>query len=330
MSGLSGETVLVTGAGGFIASHLCEALVGEGAKVRGLFRYNSRNDRGMLPFTEPGVEEQVEVIFGDLRDTESVDRASEGVAYVLHLAAQIAIPYSYVNPRDYYETNVLGTLNVCQAVLRHGVRQMVHISTSEVYGSALTVPITEDHPLQAQSPYSGSKIGADKLVESFNRSFELPATTIRPFNTYGPRQSARAVIPTIISQALAGDKLKLGSLHPRRDLTFAADTAAAIAAAAIAPAAVGRTIQLGTGHDVTIGEIVDRVAALMGKELEVELDDTRVRPAASEVERLISSPALAREVLGWEPRIDLDDGLRRTIDWMADRQDLFRSDEYVR
>jgi NAD dependent epimerase/dehydratase len=330
VSALGGETVLVTGAAGFIASHLCEALVADGAKVRGLVRYNSRNDRGMLSMLEPGIEEQVEVILGDLRDPESVDSAVEGASYVLHLGAQIAIPYSYVNPRDFYETNVLGTLNVCQSALRHSTRQMVHISTSEVYGSALTVPITESHPLQAQSPYSASKIGADKLVESFNRSFELPATTIRPYNTYGPRQSARAVIPTIIAQALAGDKLRLGSLHPRRDLTYAADTAAAIIAAAAEPAAVGRVIQLGTGHDVTIGEVVDRVAALLGKELVVELDDDRVRPAASEVERLISSPALALELLGWSPQIDLDDGLGRTIRWMEDRPELFRADEYVR
>ncbi len=290
MSALSGETVLVTGAGGFIASHLCEALVADGADVRGLVRYNSRNDRGMLSMLEPEVESQIEVIFGDLRDPESVDRATAGAGYVLHLGAQIAIPYSYVNPRDFFETNVVGTLNVCQAALRHSVRQLVHISTSEVYGSALTVPITEEHPLQAQSPYSASKIGADKLVESFHRSFELPATTIRPFNTYGPRQSARAVIPTIIAQALAGDHLKLGSLHPRRDLTFAADTAAALLAAAATPDAVGRVIQLGTGDDVTIGEVVERVAALLGKELEVELDDARVRPPGSEVERLIFEP----------------------------------------
>jgi dTDP-glucose 4,6-dehydratase len=330
MSALEGEKVLVTGAGGFIASHLCEALVGAGAEVRGLVRYNSRNDRGMLSMLDPEIEDQIEVVLGDLRDPESVAGATAGVAYVLHLGAQIAIPYSYVNPRDFYETNVLGTLNVCQAVLDHSVRQMVHISTSEVYGSALTVPITEEHPLQAQSPYSASKIGADKLVEAFHRSFELPATTIRPFNTYGPRQSARAVIPTIIAQALAGDHLRLGSLHPRRDLTYAADTAAALVAAAAEPAAVGRTIQLGTGHDVTIGEVVDRVAALLGKELEVELDDTRVRPAASEVERLISSPALALDVLGWSPKTDLDAGLRRTIAWMEQRTHLFRADEYVR
>jgi dTDP-glucose 4,6-dehydratase len=330
MSALRGEKVLVTGAGGFIASHLCEALITAGAEVRGLVRYNSRNDRGMLSMLDPEIEDQIEVTLGDLRDPESVARATEGVAYVIHLGAQIAIPYSYVNPRDFYETNVLGTLNVCQAVLNHSVRQMVHISTSEVYGSALTVPITEEHPLQAQSPYSASKIGADKLVESFHRSFDLPATTIRPFNTYGPRQSARAVIPTIIAQALAGDRLRLGSLHPRRDLTYAADTAAALVAAAGEPAAVGRTIQLGTGHDVTIGEVVDRVAALLGKEFAVELDDTRVRPAASEVERLISSPALALEVLGWSPKIGLDEGLRRTIAWMEQRIDLFRADEYVR
>lgn len=330
MSELSGDLVLVTGAGGFIASHLCEALIKDGAAVRGLVRYNSRNDRGMLERLEPAVQTEIEVVAGDLRDPESVDRATEGAAYVLHLGAQIAIPYSYVNPRDFYETNVLGTLNVAQAALRHSVRQMVHVSTSEVYGSAMTVPISESHPLQAQSPYSASKIGADKLVESFNRSFELPATIIRPFNTYGPRQSARAVVPTIICQALVSDRLRLGSLHPRRDLTFASDTAAALLAAAGEPAAVGRTIQLGTGHDVTIGEIVEMVGELLGKQLEVELDDRRVRPAASEVERLISTPALAFELLGWRPEVDLDEGLRRTIQWIEAHPELFRDSEYVR
>lgn len=325
-----GEIALVTGAGGFIASHLCEALLQEGIGVRGLVRYNSRNDRGMLEWLDPAVQDEIEVVPGDLRDTESVDRATEGVTYVLHLGAQIAIPYSYVNPRDFYETNVLGTLNVAQAALRHSVRQMVHVSTSEVYGSALTVPITESHPLQAQSPYSGSKIGADKLVESFHRSFDLPATIVRPFNTYGPRQSARAVIPTIIAQALASDRLKLGSLHPRRDLTFVTDTAAALLAGATEPAAVGRTIQLGTGHDLTIGEVVEKVEELLGKSLEVELDDQRVRPAASEVERLISSPQLALEVLGWRPQVDLDAGLRRTIEWIEAHPTLIRESEYVR
>ena len=278
MSNLKGEVTLVTGAGGFIASHLCEALIREGASVRGFVRYNSRNDRGMLELLDPEIQAEIEVVAGDLRDSESVDAACDGAGAVLHLGAQIAIPYSYVNPRDFSETNVLGTLNVAQAALKHSVHHLVHVSTSEVYGSAQTIPIEESHPLEAQSPYAASKIGADKLVESFHRSFELPATIIRPFNTYGPRQSARAVIPTIISQAVASDHLRLGSLHPRRDLTFASDTAAAFVLAASCDEAIGRTIQLGTGHDVSVGDIVDMVGELLGKTLEVELDSQRVRP----------------------------------------------------
>jgi dTDP-glucose 4,6-dehydratase len=330
MSDLAGKTTLVTGAGGFIASHLCEELVRQGASVRGFVRYNSRNDRGMLDLLDPEIQSEIEVVAGDLRDSESIDAACEGVSAVLHLGAQIAIPYSYVNPRDFSETNVLGTLNVAQAALKHSVDRLVHVSTSEVYGTAQTIPIEESHPLEAQSPYAASKIGADKLVESFHRSFELPATIIRPFNTYGPRQSARAVIPTIISQALTSDRLRLGSLHPRRDLTYASDTAAAFVAAVGSPAAVGRTIQLGTGHDVSIGDVVEMVGELLGKTLEVELDSQRVRPAASEVERLISSPALARETLGWQPTVDLAEGLRRTIAWVEARPHLYRADEYVR
>jgi dTDP-glucose 4,6-dehydratase len=323
MSDLAGQVTLVTGAGGFIASHLCEELVRQGASVRGFVRYNSRNDRGMLDLLDPEVQSEIEVVAGDLRDSESVDAACEGVGAVLHLGAQIAIPYSYVNPRDFSE-------NVAQAALKHSVDRLVHVSTSEVYGTAQTIPIEESHPLEAQSPYAASKIGADKLVESFHRSFQLPATIIRPFNTYGPRQSARAVIPTIISQALGSDRLRLGSLHPRRDLTYASDTAAAFVAAAGSPAAIGRTIQLGTGHDVSIGEIVEMVGELLGKSLEVELDSERVRPPASEVERLISNPALARETLGWQPTVDLADGLRRTIAWVEASPHLYRADEYVR
>jgi NAD dependent epimerase/dehydratase len=330
VSGLAGETVLVTGAGGFIASHLCEALVREGASVRGFVRYNSRNDRGTLSWLDPAIEAEIEAIAGDLRDAESIDRACEGAAVILHLGAQIAIPYSYVNPRDFFETNVIGTMNVAQAAMRHSVRQIVHVSTSEVYGTAQTIPITEVHPLHAQSPYSASKIGADKLIEGFHNSFGLPATTIRPFNTFGPRQSARAVIPTIIMQALRGDRLQLGSLDPRRDLTYASDTAAAMIAAASTPAAVGRTIQLGTGQDVSIGDIVELVGALLGKSLEVELDEQRVRPPNSEVGRLISNPALAKELLGWKAEVSLSEGLSRSIDWVREHPDLFRASEYVR
>jgi NAD dependent epimerase/dehydratase len=323
------KSVLVTGAGGFIGANLVARLVRDGAKVRALVRYNSRNDRGALDWLEPDVTSGVEVVLGDLRDVESVRRVVEGSELVFHLGAQIAIPYSYVNPRDFFETNVLGTLNVAQAALEHGVERLVHTSTSEVYGTPRTVPITEDHPLQAQSPYSASKIGADKLVDSFYRTYELPATILRPFNTYGPFQSARAIIPTVITQALASGKLRLGSLEPRRDLTFVSDTVAGFIQAAAAPKAIGETVQLGTGHDVAVADIVDLVGDLLGKELEVELDEARVRPPKSEVERLVSDPAKAREQTGWEATVDLREGLGRTIEWIELNAERYRVDQYV-
>jgi dTDP-glucose 4,6-dehydratase len=297
--------------------------------VRALVRYNSRNERGTLDWLSAEEMGGVEVVLGDLRDIESVERATTGVEIVFHLGAQIAIPYSFVNPRDFFETNVLGTLNVAQAALRAEVQRIVHTSTSEVYGSARTVPITESHPLEPQSPYAASKVGADKLMDSWHRTYELPVSVLRPFNTYGPHQSARAVIPTIISQALADGPVRLGSLHPRRDLTFVEDTVSGFLATAQSPAAIGRTLQLGTGHDVSIGDIVEMVGEILGHPLEVEHDAARVRPAQSEVERLISDPALARELTGWEPGHDLRDGLTRTIEWLERNRARYRTDHYV-
>src|SRR5215208_2572237 len=326
---MHGTQVLVTGAGGFIGGHLVELLVREGASVRALCRYNSRNERGTLDWIDEAVLSDVDVMLGELRDVESVERAVEGTEVVFHLAAQIAIPYSYVNARDHFETNVLGSLNVAQAALRHGVRRVVHTSTSEVYGSAQTVPITEDHPLEAQSPYSASKIGADKLMDSFHRSHDLPVTVLRPFNTFGPRQSARAVIPTIITQALAGDVLRLGSTDPKRDLTYVEDTAAGFVAAVRSDAAIGRTVQLGTGVAISIGELVERVGAILNKELTVETDEARVRPPQSEVQLLLSDPSLARELLGWEPTIGIDEGLSRTIAWIEANASRYRLGDYV-
>jgi len=326
---MRGETVLVTGAGGFIGGHLVEHLVREGAGVRAFCHYNSRNDRGTLDWLDPEVSAEVDVVLGDLRDSESVSGAVRGTQAVFHLGALIAIPYSYVNARAYFEVNVLGTLNVAQAALDHGVGRMVHTSTSEVYGTAQTVPITERHPLEAQSPYAASKIGADKLVDSFHRSHGLPSVVLRPFNTYGPRQSARAVIPTIITQALAGASLRLGSLDPRRDMTFAQDTAAGFVAAAGSDEAIGRTIQLGTGDAVSIGEIVDLVGEILGRDLEVQTDEQRVRPQLSEVQLLLSDPALALELTGWQPRVGLRDGLSQTIAWIEANRERFRTGEYV-
>lgn len=329
MSSVSGRSVLVTGAGGFIGGHLVESLLAQGARVSALVRYNSRNERGTLDWLAPEATADVRVILGELRDIESVTRAMEGAELVLHLGAQIAIPYSYVNPRDFFEVNVLGSLNVAQAALAAGVERVVHTSTSEVYGSAQQVPITEVHPLEPQSPYAASKLAADKVMDSWHRSFDLPAVVLRPFNTYGPRQSARAIIPTIISQALSGDTLRLGSLHPRRDLTFVQDTAAGMIAAGTAPDAVGRTIQLGTGHAVSVGEIVELVGELMDKELHPVLDEARVRPDKSEVELLLSQPDLAAELLGWRPTVALREGLERTIDWVERNSGRYRSSEYV-
>jgi dTDP-glucose 4,6-dehydratase len=320
--------VLVTGAGGFIGGHLVERLVRDGADVRALVRYNSRNERGTLDWFPAEMTQDVEVVLGDLRDVESVQRAVAGNEVVLHLGAQIAIPYSFVNPRDFFETNVLGTLNVAQAALANDVSRVVHTSTSEVYGTAREIPITESHPIEPQSPYAASKVGADKLMDSYNRTFSLPVTVLRPFNTFGPHQSARAVIPTIISQALGGDVLRLGSLDPRRDLTFVTDTVDGFVRAATSPAAVGRTVQLGTGKDVSVADIVQAVGRLLDKELKVEQDMDRVRPENSEVMRLIASPQLAGELLEWTPQVDLEDGLRATIEWIERSRERFR-EHYV-
>ena len=326
---MDGRRVLVTGAGGFIGGHLSTELVRRGARVRALVQYSSREDRGTLDWFDPELVSEIEVVSGDLRDAESVAQATAGIETVLHLGALIAIPYSYLNPRGFFETNVIGSLNVAQAAVAQGVERVVHTSTSEVYGTAQTVPITEDHPLDAQSPYAASKLGADKLMESFHRSFDLPVTVLRPFNTYGPHQSRRAIVPTIITQALAGGPLRLGSLEPRRDLTYVGDTVEGFIAAAESPAALGRTIQLGTDRDVSIGELVRIVGDLLGRELEVVLDRARVRPARSEVMRLISGPKLARELLEWSPRTTLEDGLQRTIEWLAERAAPERVAEYV-
>jgi NAD dependent epimerase/dehydratase len=320
MATLSGSCVLVTGAGGFIGGHLVERLVREGARVRALCRYNSRNERGTLDWLEPDVTSQVEVVLGELRDIESVATAVEGVEVVLHLAAQIAIPYSYVNPRDFFEVNVLGALNVAQAALRHGARRVVHTSTSEVYGSARTIPITEEHPLEPQSPYAASKVAADKLMDSYHRSFGLPVCVLRPFNTYGPRQSERAVLPTMLRQLLAGrTEIRLGRLDPRRDLTFVGDTVDGFVRAATAAGIDGETIQLGTGRAESIGELFALACRLVGVEARAVEDPARMRPDASEVLVLCSDPSRAREILGWEAATSLEDGVAATIDWLRNQ-----------
>ncbi len=323
------KSVLVTGAGGFIASHLVEELVRQGAKVRAFVRYNSRNDPGLLSLLPPDALAQVEIIAGDIRDLPAVTAAMRGVSHVLHLGALIAIPYSYLHPAEVVESNVIGTLNVLLAGRETGVERIVHTSTSEVYGTALRVPIDEEHPLQGQSPYSASKIGADKLAESFYRSFDLPVVTLRPFNTYGPRQSARAVIPTIISQALTRDLIKLGNLDARRDLTFVTDTVAGFRRAAETPGVEGETFNLGVGEDVTVGQLAHQIIALVGRPVRIELDAARLRPAKSEVQRLLSDNRKARERLGWQPQVALAEGLQRTIAWVQANLPRFRPDQYT-
>lgn len=323
-----GKVVLVTGAGGFIGSHLTERLVHEGAQVRAFVRYNSRGDLGLLSLLPPLVFSQLTVIAGDLRDGEAVREAVRGVDTVLHLGALIAIPYSYRHPRAVVETNVLGTLNVLIGARDYAVRRVVHTSTSEVYGTAQVVPIDESHPLQGQSPYSASKIGADKLAESFYRSFGLPVATVRPFNTYGPRQSARAVIPTIITQVLTCNQVHLGALTPMRDLTFVDDTVEGFLRAAEADAAVGLETNLGTGASISMGDLALRIMHLMGRELPVVTDEARLRPVDSEVMRLQASNLRARDLLGWEPRVSLDEGLGRTIAWIRENLGRYRPGVY--
>lgn len=322
-----GRRVLVTGAGGFIGSHLAERLVREGATVRAMVRYCSTNSWGWLDTSD--VKSEIEVVASDIVDHNAVEETMKDVDVVFHLAALIGIPYSYVAPDSYVRTNIQGTLNVLQSARRLGTQRVVHTSTSEVYGTALRVPIDEGHPLQGQSPYSASKISADKLTESFNVSFDLPTVTVRPFNTYGPRQSARAVIPTIITQALAGDEISLGSLTPTRDFTYVDDTVSGFLAAATCDAAIGKTLNLGVSQEISIADLAERIVALIGGEASVKVQAERQRPSASEVERLLSDNSLMRKLTGWEPAIDLDEGLRRTIGWIEGNLDRFRVGDYV-
>jgi len=325
---LSGKKVLITGAGGFIGSHLTEEVVRCGASVSAFVKYNSRNDWGLIEELPAEVRAEVEVIAGDLKDADAVRRACAGKQVIFHLGALIAIPYSYLNPRDHVETNVLGTLNVMTGARDAGVERVVHTSTSEVYGTARYTPIDEGHPLQGQSPYSASKIAADKVAESFHLSFELPVSTVRPFNTYGPRQSARAVIPTIISQALARPEVRLGSLTPERDLLYVKDTVRGFVMAAENDATVGEAINLGSGKKISIGELADRIIALIGGKCKIVQEKNRVRPQGSEVMVLMADTAKAKKVLGWEPQHDLDGGLKETIEYVRSNPAKFKTDIY--
>ena len=322
-----GKKVLVTGAGGFIGSHLTERLIEAGADVRALVRYTSSGTWGWLD--QSPLQDDMDVVAGDIVDRDSVQQAMQDREVVFHLAALIAIPYSYHAPALYVRTNVEGTLNVLQAARELHVERIVHTSTSEVYGTAQYVPIDEAHPLQGQSPYSASKIGADKLVEAYFVSFELPVVTVRPFNTFGPRQSARAVIPTIITQCLAGDTVRLGNVSPTRDLNYVANTVDGFLRAASIPEAVGRTINLGSGREISIEALAGLIARLMGKEVTIQSDERRIRPDKSEVERLLANSALARNLLGWEPAVSLEEGLEKTITWIEQHLERYRPGVYA-
>jgi NDP-hexose 4,6-dehydratase len=323
----------VTGADGFIGSHLVEALVARGDRVRALALYTSLGTRGWLDALPPDVLASVDVVAGDVRDTELVARFCDGVDTVFHLAALIAIPYSYAAPRSYLDTNAGGTLNMLEAARRAGVRRLVHTSTSEVYGTAQRVPIDEDHPLQGQSPYSASKIAADQMVEAFVRSFDVPAVTLRPFNTYGPRQSARAVIPTVVAQVAAGRRqIRLGSLEPTRDFNFVADTVAAFLAVGDAEdKVVGQTFNAGSGREISIGDLVRTIARVMDADVDVVADPARLRPAGSEVMRLVADRSRLEAACGWTPTHTLEQGLAKTAAWFSEPANLarYRPDTYT-
>jgi NAD dependent epimerase/dehydratase len=321
------RNVLVTGAGGFIGSHLTERLVHEGANVRALIHYNSAGTKGWLE--DSPVVKDIDLIAGDICDRDRLRQAMQGVGVVFHLAALIAIPYSYSAPASYVRTNIEGTLNVLQTARELGIERLIHTSTSEVYGTARYVPMDEDHPLQGQSPYSASKIGADKIAESFHLSFGTPVVTVRPFNTFGPRQSARAVIPTIITQCLTGDTIKLGNVHPTRDFSYISNTVDGFLLAALSAEAIGKTINLGSNREISITELVSLIVEQIGRTVTIKVDEQRVRPEGSEVERLYADNTLAKTLLKWEPRVSLEEGLKHTTDWLRERLKSYQAGVYA-
>ena len=321
------KKVLVTGAAGFIGSHLCEVLIKKGYRVKAFVRYNSRNSWGWLE--NPSFKGEVEVVPGDIRNYDSVKSAVKDSEIIFHLAALIGIPYSYHSPDSYVDTNIRGTLNILQAARELGVKKVVHTSTSEIYGTAKFIPITEEHPANPQSPYAATKIAADFLALSFNKSFDLPVVVVRPFNTYGPRQSARAVIPTIITQILHGHKkINLGNVTPTRDLTYVKDTVEGFLKAADSEKAAGEVVNLGNNSEISIGDLVVLIAKMMQAKVKIVTDSNRRRPEKSEVERLWADNAKAKKVLNWSPKYSLEKGLRETIDWFKDNKDIYKSHIY--
>jgi len=329
MANWNGKKVFVTGAGGFIGSHLCEALVDLGAEVTAMIRYSSRSDWGNLEFLPSETKGALRIVAGNVEDSDFLARNMAGHECVFHLAALIGIPYSYASPKSYVRTNVEGTLNVLETCRKNEVERIVHTSTSEAYGTARYVPIDEDHPMQGQSPYAASKIGADKVAESYFLSFNLPVVTVRPFNSFGPRQSARAVIPTIISQALAQPEIKLGALDPVRDLNYVADTVSGFIAAAESESAIGKAINIGRGEGITIGELARKILDLMECEKEIVEEKERLRPPNSEVMQLVCNADLAREILGWQPKYSFDEGLTETIVFVSEHPGFYKPDRYA-
>jgi len=329
MVDLSGSKVLVTGGSGFIGSHLIEALARKGCDVRILVPYDTAPNTAGLQFLPKETRDKLDIVPGDIRNADDVRMAVDGVKTVFHLAALVGIPYSYLHPRAVVETNLVGTMNVLIAGRDCGVKKIVHTSTSEVYGTAKYAPIDENHPLQGQSPYSASKIGADKLAESFFCAFGLPVATIRPFNQYGPRQSARAVIPTIITQCLTQSKVKLGSLSPLRDFTFVEDTVDAFIRIAESDKTVGEVINIGSGIEISIGDLAEKIIKLVGKDVKVVSDEDRLRPGKSEIGRLICNNAKAKKLIGWQPRTSLDEGLKRTIEWISVNMGIYDPKKYA-
>lgn len=320
--------VLVTGAGGFIGSHLTEKLVMCGARMRAFVHYRSDGSWGWLDRST--AKNDLEIVAGDVRDPDCVTVAMKNIDVVFHLAALIGIPYSYAAPRSYVNTNIHGTLHVLQAARDRGVDRVVHTSTSEVYGTARYVPIDESHPLQGQSPYSATKIAADKLAEAYHLAFGVPVVTVRPFNTFGPRQSARAVIPAIVAQCLSKERVVLGNLHPTRDFNYIDDVVDGFVRAGLAPAAVGKTMNIGSGSEISIGDLARLIGRLSGMPIKIHSEHRRVRPKASEVDRLIASNSLAQKLTGWKPRISLEDGIFRTLEWIRRNNSLYRPNTYVK
>lgn len=328
MNKIANKKVFVTGAGGFIGSHLCSYLLKQGAEVTAMLHYSSRSDWSNLEYLDKEEKTSIHLVSGNVEDPGFMDHHVKGKEIVFHLAALIGIPYSYIAPLSYVRTNIEGTVNVLEAARKHDVERMVHTSTSEIYGTALYTPIDEKHPLQGQSPYAATKISADKLVESYYRSFELPVTTLRPFNTYGPRQSARAIIPTIITQLLSSDEVHLGDLRPVRDFNFVEDTAKGFVAAATSPNTIGKVVNVGHGKGTTIGDLLEKLSSIMSIDKPLITDEQRIRPKDSEVFELICDYSRAKELMGWEPQVSLNDGLSRCVAFIKANLDFYKIGRY--